>query len=307
VGSGAESRVSIRYWLVMPAAGVGRRFGESIPKQYADLHGRTVIEWSLAPFLYDSRCLGVVVVLGQNDTHWRSVASRLPDVTDTTHASEASVAAALADATRVAERAAAKRGGRPADEFTDPALLLPTAPAVTLPRVVTASGGKERSNSVRSGLAALSGRARADDWVLVHDAARPCVARQDVDKLLDRVRSHRIGGLLAAPAADTLKRGSSDKDVLETVDRSSLWRALTPQMFRYRPLCEALDRAQAGGHVPTDEAQAFEWMGERPLLVEGSTTNIKITSADDLVIAVALLGAHSGVGHAEDQTEEESQ
>src|SRR5262249_61157510 len=99
----------MRYWLVMPAAGVGRRFGESKPKQYAALHGRTVIEWSLAPFLYDSRCLGVVVVLGQSDAFWPTVAARLPDVTGATHATEASVAAALLDATRVAERAAARR------------------------------------------------------------------------------------------------------------------------------------------------------------------------------------------------------
>jgi 2-C-methyl-D-erythritol 4-phosphate cytidylyltransferase len=289
----------MRYWLVMPAAGVGRRFGEHIPKQYADLHGRTVMEWSLAPFLYDSRCLGVVVVLGVNDSFWPTVSSRLPDVTGATRASEADVAAALADATRAADRAAAK-GGPEAAGFSDPGLSLPTLPAVTLPRVVTAHGGSERSHSVRNGLAALSGRASADDWVLVHDAARPCVSRQDVDRLLDRVQSHPVGGLLAAPAADTLKRAGGGKEVLETVDRAGLWRALTPQMFRYRRLCEALDRALGQGRSPTDEAQALEWMGERPLVVEGSTTNIKITSADDLVIAVALMAARSGVGQGED-------
>ena len=80
----------MRYWLVMPAAGVGRRFGENIPKQYADLHGRTVMEWSMAPFLYDSRCLGLVVVLGHNDKYWPTVAARLPDVTGATRASAAS-------------------------------------------------------------------------------------------------------------------------------------------------------------------------------------------------------------------------
>jgi len=293
----------MRYWLVMPAAGVGRRFGEHIPKQYADLHGRTVMEWSLAPFLYDSRCLGVVVVLGTNDSFWPTVASRLPDVTGATRASEASVAAALADVTRVAERAAAKRGGSDGEGLSDPGLSLPTVPAVTLPKVVTAHGGTERSHSVRNGLAALSGRAGVEDWVLVHDAARPCVSRQDVDRLLDRVQSHPVGGLLAAPAADTLKRAGGEKQVLETVDRASLWRALTPQMFRYGRLCEALDRALGQGRSPTDEAQALEWMGERPLVVEGSTTNIKITSADDLVIAVALMAARSGVGQTGEDSE----
>src|SRR6202011_1662249 len=112
----------MRYWLVMPAAGVGRRFGESIPKQYADLHGRAVMEWSLAPFLYASRCLGVVVVLGQSDSYWPAVASRLPDVTGATRASGATLAAGLADATRVAERAAERGGGADAEGFTDPAL-----------------------------------------------------------------------------------------------------------------------------------------------------------------------------------------
>jgi 2-C-methyl-D-erythritol 4-phosphate cytidylyltransferase len=287
----------LRYWLVMPAAGVGRRFGEAVPKQYADLHGRTVIEWSLAPFLYDSRCWGVVVVLGQNDHLWPTVAARLPDVTGATHASEASIAAALADATRVAERAAARSTGPDTEGFSDPGLSLPTIPAVTLPKVITATGGKERSDSVRNGLASLSGRASTDDWVLVHDAARPCVSRQDVDRLLDRVQAHPVGGLLAAPTADTLKRAGANKDVVETVDRASLWRALTPQMFRYGRLRDALDRATASGRSPTDEAQALEWIGERPLIVEGSTTNIKITSADDLVIAVALLAAHSGLGN----------
>src|SRR3954468_15782892 len=109
----------MRYWLVMPAAGVGRRFGENIPKQYADLHGRTVMEWSMAPFLYDSRCLGLVVVLGHNDAHWPKVAARLPDVTGKTRASGANIAAALVDATRVAERAAERAGSAAAEEFTD--------------------------------------------------------------------------------------------------------------------------------------------------------------------------------------------
>jgi 2-C-methyl-D-erythritol 4-phosphate cytidylyltransferase len=292
----------MRYWLVMPAAGVGRRFGESIPKQYADLHGRTVMEWSMAPFMYDSRCLGLVVVLGPNDAYWPAVASRLPDVTGATRAS-ANIAAALADATRVAERAAQRAGGDDTDGFTDPGLTIPSIPAVTLPKVTTTTGGGERSNSVRNGLRALAGRAADDDWVLVHDAARPCVSRQDVDRLLDRVQTHAVGGILAAPAADTLKRAGENKEIIQTIDRTSLWRALTPQMFRYARLCEALDRAHGDGRTPTDEAQALEWIGERPLVVEGSTTNLKITSADDLVIAVALLAAHAGVGA--EQTEEE--
>jgi 2-C-methyl-D-erythritol 4-phosphate cytidylyltransferase len=291
----------MRYWLVMPAAGAGRRFGEKIPKQYADLHGRTVIEWSLATFLFDSRCAGVVVVLSLNDPYWPTVASRLPDVTVATRASEPSVAAALADATRVAERHAPP-AAKPGDELESGGAHLSTSSsqtiaAVKLPQVVTATGGGERSQSVRNGLAALSDRALAEDWVLVHDAARPCVSRRDVDRLLEVVRQHAVGGLLAAPAADTLKRAGAGGEVSETVDRAGLWRALTPQMFRYGKLCDALDRALAEGRLPTDEAQALEWVGASPLVVEGSTTNIKITSADDLAMAVALMGARDTRDH----------
>ncbi|HEV7136749.1 MAG TPA: 2-C-methyl-D-erythritol 4-phosphate cytidylyltransferase, partial [Steroidobacteraceae bacterium] len=128
-----------------------------------------------------------------------------------------------------------------------------------------------------------------DDWVLVHDAARPCLPREDLDRLLADLASHPVGGLLATPAADTLKRADGARDVQQTVDRAGLWRALTPQMFRYGRLCEALDRAHAAGRTPTDEAQAIEWLGDAPRLVEGAAANLKITSAADLAIAAALL------------------
>ncbi|MGH8211116.1 MAG: 2-C-methyl-D-erythritol 4-phosphate cytidylyltransferase [Steroidobacteraceae bacterium] len=241
----------MRYWLVMPAAGVGRRFGTTKPKQYAPLQGRTVIEWALAPFLADPSCAGVVVALAADDPYWGEVADRLT-----------------------------KLAGR-------------------MPELIFAGGGAERSQSVRKGLAALGPRAACDDWVLVHDAARPCLASNDLQHLLERLGAHRVGGLLATPAADTLKRASSDAtpgagvapEIEQTVNRAGLWRALTPQMFRYEMLCDALDRALATGRSPTDEAQALEWMGERPVLVQGSAANIKITSADDLLLAAALLNA----------------
>ena len=280
----------MRYWLVMPAAGVGRRFGNTKPKQYAPLQGRTVIEWALAPFLADPSCAGVSISLAADDPYWAEVAGRL-----------------------------AKLDGR-------------------VPEIIRAGGGVERSHSVRKGLAALGTRAAAEDWVLVHDAARPCLSPNDLQHLLERLRTHPVGGLLATPAADTLKRASTepepskdltrstaqprssaeprraaeprssaetrtgdnpslashpnaDPQVAQTVDRSGLWRALTPQMFRYEILCDALDRSIAAGRMPTDEAQALEWVGEHPVLVQGSAANIKITSADDLVLAAALLNA----------------
>jgi 2-C-methyl-D-erythritol 4-phosphate cytidylyltransferase len=294
----------MRYWLVMPAAGVGRRFGNTKPKQYAPLHGRTVIEWALAPFLADPSCAGVSISLAADDPYWGEVADRL-----------------------------AKLAGH-------------------VPEIIRAGGGVERSHSVRKGLAALGTRAAAEDWVLVHDAARPCLSPNDLQHLLDRLISHPVGGLLATPAADTLKRASTEPEsakdltrsiaqprssaeprraaeprssaeprrvaearvgaetrtganpsltsashasadplVAQTVERSGLWRALTPQMFRYEMLCDALDRSIAAGRMPTDEAQALEWVGEHPVLVQGSAANIKITSADDLVLAAALLNA----------------
>ena len=267
----------MRYWLVMPAAGAGRRFGERVPKQYAPLRGRTVIEWALAPFLADPRCAGAVVALAPDDTWWPKVAERIPAVT-------------------------------------------------------VAPGGAERGESVRNALAALNRRAEKMDWVLVHDAARPCLSGADLNRLLERVSSHAVGGILAQPASDTLKRArpeasagvgsgadtgadagtgagadaGADADagagagagaaagggavIDQTVDRAGLWRAGTPQMFRYGRLTEALESAIAGKRFPTDEAQALEWLGEHPLLVEGSPANIKVTTPEDLELVRALLG-----------------
>ncbi len=155
--------------------------------------------------------------------------------------------------------------------------------------VLLAPGGQERSHSVRNGLHVLAERANRDDWVLVHDAARPCLPRSDLDRLLAELAAHPVGGLLATPAADTLKRADAGREVQQTVDRAGLWRALTPQMFRYGRLCQALDRAHAAGRTPTDEAQAIEWLGDHPRLVAGAAANLKITSAADLAIAAALL------------------
>jgi 2-C-methyl-D-erythritol 4-phosphate cytidylyltransferase len=122
------------------------------------------------------------------------------------------------------------------------------------------------------------------------------LSNADRDRLLEQAGAHAVGGLLAVPAADTLKRAQSDRCVESTVDRADLWRAGTPQMFRYGRLSEALDRALAAKRFPTDEAQAVEWLGDRPLLVEGSAANIKVTSPDDLVLAEALLAARDKPG-----------
>ncbi len=154
--------------------------------------------------------------------------------------------------------------------------------------VRTATGGAERSGSVLSGLRALPAEVGADEFVLVHDAARPCVAADDVALLV--ARGIPAGGaLLATPVRDTLKRGNGERRVAATEPRESLWRALTPQMFRRGELTGALEAADAAGVAVTDEAMAMERIGARPLLVEGAEDNIKVTTAADLALAAYLL------------------
>jgi 2-C-methyl-D-erythritol 4-phosphate cytidylyltransferase len=228
----------MNYWLVMPAAGTGRRFGTDTPKQYAALEGRTVIDWALAPFLADPRCTQIVVALGEEDGSWKAPAG-----------------------------------------------------------VLTTSGGAQRSQSVRAALSAIERRAAPHDWVLVHDAARPCLDARDLERLLAGVAAHPVGGLLGVRYADTLKRADESRgdavaaQVLRTEERRGLWRALTPQMFRYRDLCAALDAAHAAERFPSDEAQALEWVGASALLIEGAASNLKVTTAEDLTLAAAVLRA----------------
>lgn len=156
-------------------------------------------------------------------------------------------------------------------------------------RVATCDGGGRRQDSVLAALVALAPRTAPGDWVLVHDVARPCLVRADLDRLLERLREHPVGGLLAAPVTDTIKQADSAGHVAATVDRSTLWRALTPQMFRYQPLREALETAVGEGVSVTDEAAAMERMGQAPCLVEGRADNIKITRPEDLALARFIL------------------
>lgn len=163
--------------------------------------------------------------------------------------------------------------------------------------VIEAPGGTERSDSVRGALETLRAKGASDsDWVLVHDAARPCVSRAEITALVDAVAARaaneaNAGGLLAVPLADTLKRGSTRSEA--TIAREGLWRALTPQMFRLGELLQALQQAKTEGRMPTDEAQAMEWQGSEPLLVGGESTNIKVTTFADLRLVEGILQARS--------------
>lgn len=230
-------------WCVVPAAGRGARFGAERPKQYVDLAGRPLIEWTLARLAAAPCVAGLVVVLAPDDAHWPSI--RLPH-------------------------------GKP---------------------VLTAAGGAERCDSVLAGLHALPADVDAYDFVLVHDAARPCVRADDIARLLEQAGPG--GGLLAAPLRDTLKRADAASRVVATEPRESRWRALTPQAFRRGELTAALEAARAAGIVVTDEAMAMERAGHRPLLVEGAESNIKVTTPADLALAEYLLSREWGMGNRE--------
>lgn len=155
----------------------------------------------------------------------------------------------------------------------------------TLPaqdRILIATGSHERHLSVLNGLAALSTLAQADDWVLVHDAVRPYLTLTDLNALITELSEHPVGGLLGCPVKDTLKRVDPQGEIIETIDRSNVWHAQTPQMFRYAQLVHALQHAVHEGQTVTDEASAFELIGLRPKIVRGQPSNIKITSPEDL-------------------------
>ena len=155
--------------------------------------------------------------------------------------------------------------------------------------VRTCIGGSERADSVLAGLAALPDDVRPDDFVLVHDAARPHLRASDLERLLDLGRGDPVGAILAAPVRDTLKRSGGDGGIDGTEPRERLWRALTPQLFRRLQLARALEAARDAGIAVTDESMAMERQGHRPLLVEGSEDNLKVTTPADLPLAEFLL------------------
>ena len=175
----------------------------------------------------------------------------------------------------------------PADRHAD------TVAALADPRVRRVAGGAERSDSVLAGLEALAEDTAVDAWVLVHDAARPCLRLADLERLIAEVLAGGIGGILAEPIVDTVKLAGDNGLVARTLDRSRLWRAQTPQMFRLGELRDALATASRRGLVPTDEASAMEMAGHPVRLVEGSPGNLKVTVPGDLQLAAWYLAARS--------------
>lgn len=220
-----------RYWAVIPAAGGGSRMGSGRPKQYLNLRGRALLEWSLAPFLDNDWIDGIVLVLPRSDTEFAKL------------------------------------------------------PIARHPKIVTAYGGVVRADSVLAGLEVVAARSQTfpEVYVLVHDAARPCVEWADLERLRDEADDEH-GGLLALPVNDTLKKSKQNK-VTSTVDRAFIWRAQTPQMFRLDLLTAALRGCVERGLEVTDEASAMERAGYKPRLVRGRESNIKVTYPEDLHVA----------------------
>ena len=220
---------TIKFWAVVPAAGVGKRMNADRPKQYLELAGKTVIEHTLLRLLQAEVFTAVAVAISAEDPYWAEL-----------------------DVARHEQ-------------------------------IIRAKGGKERADSVLSGLHSIRDHAHDDDWVLVHDAARPCITPSDIHHLIDSLVDDEVGGILALPCADTLK-SVNGHNILGTLDRSHIWRALTPQMFRYASLKTALEQA-VGHSAITDEASALELQGLQPKIVEGRPDNIKITRPEDLALA----------------------
>lgn len=226
---------TVRYWAVIPAAGVGARMQADLPKQYLRIGNKPIIEHTLAVFCDHKKISGIIVAISEQDEYWSAL--------------------------EIASH----------------------------PKIRTTIGGTERCHSVMNCLQSLAATAAADDWVLVHDAARPCIGKDDIDHLIDTLARDPVGGLLALPVRDTMKRADGDNRVDETVNREGLWHALTPQMFRLADLSRVLQQAIARDRVVTDESQAMELAGYKPRLVPGRRQNIKVTHKDDIALAELYL------------------
>ncbi|MDB5920881.1 MAG: 2-C-methyl-D-erythritol 4-phosphate cytidylyltransferase [Massilia sp.] len=244
-----------RYFALIPAAGVGARMAADGPKQYLPLAGKPMLRHALDGFLSSEKISHSFVVVSAGDRQIDAVA--------------------------------------PSHGVT-----------------VLRCGGATRMESIRNALQAMAVSVREDDWVLVHDAARPGLDRALIEKLIAEVGVHPVGGLLALPVVDTVKRavavagngsavgsnsdGSTchiaDSIVSTTISRDGLWLAQTPQMFRYRLLCDALNAATDCAAI-TDDASAVEALGYAPMLVEGHPRNLKVTLPRDIRIAEMYLAA----------------
>lgn len=218
--------LSYHITAIVPAAGIGSRMQADKPKQYLQLHGKTVLEHTLSVLLTYPPIERVILAVAADDVYLKQQAF------------------------------------------------------INHPKIHIVKGGETRAESVLNALRYIK---TDGDWVLVHDAARPCLTHADLDKLL-KIQDNN-GAILAIPATDTIKRADAHQQIQHTEDRSRLWLAQTPQFFRSDLLRQALENAFAQGLVVTDEASAMELAGFQPHLVAGRSDNIKITRPEDLALA----------------------
>jgi 2-C-methyl-D-erythritol 4-phosphate cytidylyltransferase len=211
--------------VIFPAAGIGTRFGAETPKQYTNIAGKSVMEWTLLAWQGVSIDGLKIVVKSKDDNHCAAILGHIDS------------------------------------------------------DYLTIAGGQERSDSVLNALAYLRKHGQADDWVMVHDIARPCVRKEDIEALLYACKLKKVGGILAKPMTDTVKQQNHEK--VTTIERSSLWSALTPQCFQLSQLHDALQESLDKGLQITDEANAIELAGHSVQLIEGSSDNIKLTHSED--------------------------
>ena len=235
-------KISPSYFVVIPAAGKGTRFGAQgkVAKQHVDLGGKSVLQRSIEPFLEHKKIHGVVVVLSGGDT-----------------------------------------GAKRITEDIDRSKL-----------TIVLSGGETRAESVLNGIKSLDGEVCDTDWILVHDAARPLITAELIDRLIEGVANYSDGGLLACRLVDTIKQSDDRDQVVSTADRKKLWSAQTPQMFRRVALEDALEKTKHLDEI-TDESSAVERMGMKPRLIESEADNFKITYECDLDRAQLVLQQRS--------------
>ena len=168
-------------------------------------------------------------------------------------------------------------------------------PSLSHNKVKQVSGGEQRAHSVLNGLLSIGSLASDNDWVLVHDIARPCISIEDIGRLIAAVKDHLVGGILVARVDETLKKMASDNHISATVDRTEYRLAQTPQIFRYGVLKDAINSCLDKNIIPTDEAFAVESAGHKLLSVEGRRDNLKITRQEDLPIASAILKSQEAI------------
>lgn len=269
-----------RLWAVVPAAGLGQRMQSQIPKQYLRLQGKTVLEHSLERLLAFPMVHGLVLALHPGDNYWEKLAfhSAKPLFTVT--------------------------GGASRSQSVHQALL---RLARELDSESHAEDFESNKKNYDQGVERNERNEKIEHWVMVHDAARPCVTQHDLHALWQQVTTHPlrpVGGILALPMSDTVKQSDDQQRICATLPRAQLWRAQTPQLFRFSELYQAISQVLAQGLPITDEASALEHGGAQPLLVAGRHDNIKITHPEDLALAEAILDWQAKVVKSADVSSE---